>query len=358
MGCSQTDRTNLQSLSGRSEGCAKQRGDGACEGGPQEARRRNLLQEMISAKKYVDLHGRGEPPLPNWDKPRLDEPAHGYFVRLTGLNNQLSASVVASSFGLNGRDLQPAECLDFAMSFPIEGKERLLSATPTVNNATVKMFGETFRRRDWSIDRRYFCPGCLAEDAYHRSYWDIVVFRHCPFHDQPLRYVDTSGHVVPWWSPSFEGSPFGKPIAQSHKRVSSVGPSIEAYTLGRLVLIEKLPVPIPDNLTTLANVFSAIEFAGKLALGGRRETRPSLTALGKGAAFGAGFEMLRGGSDAINRALEGLAADEKGRANSNKRGLSFLFGWAYPAAKDLSDFGTIFTDRMIGVAATRDGLTR
>jgi hypothetical protein len=313
---------------------------------------------MISAEKYVDLHGRGEPPLPDWDEPRHDEPAHGYFVRLTGLNNQLSASVVARSFGLNGRDLQPSECLDFAMSFPIEGRERLLSATPTVNNATVKMFGETFRRRDWSIDRRYFCPGCLAEDAYHRSYWDIVVFRHCPFHDRPLRCVDTSGHTVPWWSPSFESSPFGEPITKSYKRVSSIGPSIETYTLGRLGLIEKLPVPLLDNLTTFVSAFSAIEFAGKLALGGRRETRPSLTALGKGAVFGAGFEMLSGGIDAINRTLEGLAADEKGRANSNKRGLSFLFGWAYPAAKDLSDFSTIFTDRMIDVAASRDGLTR
>jgi TniQ len=306
----------------------------------------------------MDLHGRGEPPLPGWDKPRHDEPAHGYFVRLTGMNNQLSASVVASSFGLNGRNLQPLECLDFAMSFPIEGKERLLSATPRVNNATVTMFGEMFRRRDWSIGRRYFCPGCLAEDAYHRFYWDIVVFRHCPFHDQPLRYVDTSGHVVPWWSPSFEYSPFGKPIAESHKRVRSIGPSIESYTLGRLGLIEKLPVPILDDLATFVDVFSAIEFAGKLALGGRRKTRPSLTVLGKGAVFSAGFEMLRGGGDAINRTLEGLAADEKSRANSKQRGLKLLFGWAHPAAKDSSEFGTIFTDRMIEVAATRDGLTR
>ena len=244
------------------------------------------------------------------------------------------------------------------MSFPIEGKERLLSATPTVNNATVTMYGETFRRRDWSIDRRYFCPGCLAEDAYHRFYWDIVVFRHCPFHDQPLRCVDTSGHAVPWWSPSFEYSPFGKPIAESRKWVSSIGPSIESYTLGRPGLIEKLPVPILDNLATFVNVFSAIEFAGKLALGGRRETRPSLTVLGKGAVFSAGFEMLRRGEDAINHTLEGLAADEKGRANSKQRGLRFLFGWAYPAAKDSPDFGTIFTDCMIEVAATRDGLTR
>jgi hypothetical protein len=312
----------------------------------------------MTSEKYIDLHGRGEPPFPGWDEPRQDEPAHGYFVRLAGLNEQLSATATASSFGLNGRGIQPSECLEFAMSFPIENKERLLTATPIVNKATVTMSGETFRRRDWSIDRRYFCPGCLAEDAYHRSFWDIVVFRRCPFHDQPLRCVDSAGHAVPWWSPSFEYSPFGNPIAQYRKRAGSVRPSIELYTLGRLGLIEKLPVPMLDNLTTLASAFSAIEFAGKLVLGGRRETRPSLIALGKDAVFSVGFEMLKRGDDAINRTLASLMVDEKGRASSKQRGLRFLFGWAYPAAKSSPGFGTIFTDRMIEVAATQDGLTR
>jgi hypothetical protein len=244
------------------------------------------------------------------------------------------------------------------MSFPIEGKERLLSATPTVNNATVTMFGETFRRRDWSIDRRYFCPACLAEDAYHRFYWDIVVFRHCPFHDLPLRCVDTSGHAVPWWSPSFESSPFGKPIAESYKRVSSIRPSIESYTLGRLGLIEKLPVPILDNLTTFVGVFSAIEIAGKLALGGRRETRPPLAALGRDSVTRAGFDLLQKGDDAIVQTLANLPADSRARGTRRHGGLKFLFGWAYHAAKDSSACGTIFTDHMVEVAALREGHTR
>ncbi|SFM13672.1 TniQ protein [Bradyrhizobium sp. NFR13] len=308
--------------------------------------------------KYTDLHGRGEPPLPSWDDPRHDEPAHGYFVRLAGLNDQLSASVVASSFGLNGRGLQPSECLDFAMSFPVENKERLLSATPTVNTTTVTMFGETFRRRDWSIDRRYFCPGCLAEDAYHRSFWDLAIFRHCPFHDKPLRCVDASGHEVPWWSPSFEFSPFGNAIAEHRNRASSVGLSIEAYTLGRLGLIDKLPVPVLDNLATFVQVFSAIEFAGKLVLRGRRERRPSTSAFGKNAVFRAGFDMLSKGDDAINHVLKTVAADKNGRAPNKERGLSHLFGWAYPAAKYSQDFGALFTARMIEVAAAQDGLAR
>jgi hypothetical protein len=106
------------------------------------------------------------------------------------------------------------------------------------------------------------------------------------------------------------------------------------------------------------NVFSAIEFAGKLVLGGRREGRPSMSAFGKTAVFRAGFDMLSRGDDAINHVLKTIAADKKGRAHNKERGLRHLFGWAYPTAKDSQDFGAIFTARMIEVAAAQDGLAR
>jgi hypothetical protein len=312
----------------------------------------------MSLGDFTDLHGRGEPPLPNWDRPRSDEPAHGYFVRLVGLNDQISASVVASSFGMNGKELPPSECLHFAISFPVENKERLLLSTPTVNKSIVEMFGETFRRRDWSIKKRYFCPGCLAEDAYHRFFWDIVVFRQCPFHDQPLRCVDPSGHEVPWWSPSFEYSPFGNKLAQYRKRSTLVRPSVESYTLGRLGLIDNLPVPLLDSLPTFASVYSAIEFAGKLVIGGHLEAPPSTAALGKTTVFNAGFELLRKGEDAVKAVLRALANNEELKAGRKPSGLRFLFGWAYPAARETVHLGPIFTDLMIEVAAIQQGLTR
>lgn len=308
---------------------------------------------------YTDLNGRGEPPLPKWDHPRRDEPAHGFFVRLAGLNGQISASALASSFGLNGRVLQPSECLDFALSFPIDGKERLHSATPIICNTAVKMFGETLRRRDWSIGKRNFCAGCLAEDAYHRSFWDLVAFRRCPFHDQPLCCIDRSGHPVPWWSPSFERSPFGSPIAERQERASVLAPSVELYLLGRLGLTEKLPIPLLDDFKTLASLFAAIEFAGTLALGGFRKTRPSLKLLGHGRALNAGFDMLRAGNERISCTLRDLAANAEDDESRKGRSLQLMFGWAYRAAKDSSlGFGTTFTDRMIEVAATRNGLAR
>lgn len=290
--------------------------------------------------------------------PKLDEPAHGYFVRLAGLNDQLSANVVASSFGLNGSRLQPAECLQFTLSLPVANKERLLLSTPQVSKATVKMFGETFRRRDWSVDKRYFCPACLAEDAYHRSYWDIVEFRHCPFHDLPLRCVDQSKHQVPWWSPSFEYSPFGSKIAEPGKRLRTLPTSIETYTLGRLGLIEKPPIALLDDLPTLASVFAAIEFSGRLVLGGFRAERPSLVELGKANVIKAGFGLLTKGNEAIKETLRGFVRSTERKDIRKQRGLEFLFGWAYPAAKTSLFFGPMFSDLMIEVAAAHDGLTR
>jgi TniQ len=261
--------------------------------------------------KYIDLHARGEPPFPSWEDPRQDEPAHGYFIRLTGLNGQLSASAVARSFGLSGNVFRPSEYLDFVLSFPIKNKERLLSATPIVNKTSVAIFGEIFRRRDWSTVKRHFCPGCLAEDAYHRSFWDLVAFRHCPFHDQPLCCIDRTGNAVPWWSPSFKHSPSGGSIAEYRKRASLVPPSIESYILGRLGLIEKLPIPLLDDFKTLASAFAAIEFAGTLKLGGLCEKRPSLDVLGNDRVFRAGFDILREGKEGINSTLKCLAGERR-----------------------------------------------
>src|SRR5665213_1509093 len=135
---------------------------------------------------YTDIHGRGEPPLPNWDEPRLDEPAHGYLVRLASLNHQKSAKVLAETFGLNGRDLKPKECLEFALSLPAKENHRLIRSTPIVTNKSVELMGESFKPRNWSVGRRFFCPACLAEDGYHRCYWDLTAFRRCPFHEIPI----------------------------------------------------------------------------------------------------------------------------------------------------------------------------
>jgi hypothetical protein len=106
------------------------------------------------------------------------------------------------------------------------------------------------------------------------------------------------------------------------------------------------------------NVFPTIEFAGKLVLGGRRETRPSFVALGKDTVSRAGFDLLRKGNDAIVHALANVAADPSARGTRRHSGLEYLFGWAYSAAKDSSACGTIFTDRMVEVAAIREGHTR
>lgn len=228
----------------------------------------------------------------------------------------------------------------------------MLAATPLISNKTVRIFGQTFGRHDWSIAERYFCSGCLAEDAFHRTFWDLVAFRHCPFHDQPLSCVDRSGQEVPWWSPSFTHSPFGHAIAEHRKRASSQRPTIETYLLGRMGLVDKLPIPLLDSLETCGSALAAVRFAGELALGGRREKRPFVDTFGRYAVIKAGFDVLWRGDQGITSMLEGLVADAGSKAD---HGLQSIFGWAYRPARR---FGAMFTDRMIEVAAHRTGLPR
>ena len=165
-------------------------------------------------RTFTDLHGRFEPPLPDWGPPHPGEPAHGYVVRLGAMSGIGSVAVLLNSHGLNGRDIQPAECLEFALSFPISGKEQLIHATPVVSPTSVAIMGQEIRRRHWQVGRRRFCPACLAESPHHRVWWDMPAFARCPHHDLDVVDRDASGHPVPWWSASFicrssDAAPYG-----------------------------------------------------------------------------------------------------------------------------------------------------
>lgn len=37
-----------------------------------------------------------------------------------------------------------------------------------------------------AADQRRVCPRCLAQDGYHRAFWDLSVVTVCPFHNAPL----------------------------------------------------------------------------------------------------------------------------------------------------------------------------
>ncbi|MGA0594268.1 TniQ family protein [Enterovirga sp. CN4-39] len=278
---------------------------------------------------FTDLGGRNEPPLPQWDKPKPGEPAHGYVVRLGALNRRPSVSVMLASHGLNGISLQPAECLAFAKSFPIQGRDELAQATPVVFPNRVTIMGQEVRRKHWQLLRRRFCPACLAEQAYHRAWWDLPSFARCPYHDLDLEWRDPSGRPLPWWSPSFTHGPTGKGILRfGIPRNQRPTPSFEAYLLGRLGVEEVVPVPLLDALPTLGEAIEMVEFMGRIVLGGTDRRRPTVDAtpgFELGTVMKAGYPVTTAGRDGVLELLRGVA-DHRARMRAG-RGRGASFGW-------------------------------
>jgi hypothetical protein len=280
-------------------------------------------------RTFTDLHGRFEPPLPDWGPPHPGEPAHGYVVRLGAMNGIGSVAVLLNSHGLNGRDIQPAECLELALSFPISGKEHLIQATPVVSPTSVVILGQEVRRQNWQVGRRRFCPACLAESPHHRVWWDLPAFARCPHHDVDIVDRDASGHPVPWWSASFTHAPTGTELLRyGVPRRPVPRPSLEAYVLGRLGAACPLPVPLLDGLSTLGDALDAVEIVGRIALGGTLRSRPVVD-LTEGfdlpTVNRAGYDVLSRGVDALVALFHEVAAARA--AFKDGRGKGASFGW-------------------------------
>lgn len=291
--------------------------------------------ECRAMRTFTDLQGRDEPPLPSWDAPKPGEPAHGFVARLCWQSRRPSVAALLTGYGLNGRDFQPSECLEFAFSFPISGKDALAAATPFVEPNRVEFLGQAVRRRQWHISQRRFCPACLAEDPYHRVWWDLPAFARCPYHELPIECTDPGGHAVPWWSPSFTHSPTGRPLQRFGVPRRAVPlPSLEAYLLGRLGVEPVGPSSLLDGLPFLGDVLDAVELVGRVALGGAMVSRPIVNqtdGFDRATVHRAGYEVLAGGEEALIALLHRVAGE---RALAGGGRGKTLFGWFNDAVSE------------------------
>jgi hypothetical protein len=204
-------------------------------------------------------------PFSNWSiEPFPDEPAHGYFLRLVANEEHHSAKVYANEIGIDGRAVDPSTRLDVILRLPLpeEWRERLLNATPRFDDGSIVIAGHAFADRQWAIPTRRYCPGCLAEAAYHRAWWDIEAVETCPHHGVPLNDAGPDGKPVPWWWPHIGQTPTGDSLGLRMPRVDC-RPSFEAYLLGRLGFGDPFPAPLLDG-AALAAVIPACESLGKL----------------------------------------------------------------------------------------------
>lgn len=280
-------------------------------------------------RTFADLRTGTEPPLSNWRQPRPGEPAHGFVTALGWLNNRASIRTMLDAHGLNGLAMQPDECLAFALSHPVEDPDGLAHATPVVGPNSVTLMGQSLRRKQWSIEARRSCPACLADDPYHRAWWDIVPFVRCPYHRIDLVARDGAGRPVPWWSPSFTHAPSGLALQRfGVPRLDEPEPSLEGFVLRRLGMAEGPATPFLDGIGTLGEALDACRFMGRVALGGERSRRPVIgvtEGFDPGSVQRAGYAVLAAGEDAVYRLFRDVGERRVG-APESRRGRA-AFGW-------------------------------
>ena len=264
------------------------------------------------------------PPLPAWPANVFDhEPAHGFFQRLAHQNGQISTRTLATSMGLNGRNIDQAEMLEFCQRFPVRGLDKLAAATPIIKGPLVILSGETFSKsRDWSLLAPRICRGCIGDSPYYRNWFDLTVIGRCPLHDLPLEQ-GAEGMSLRWWFPEVGVTPNGFQMAEFNaRRAETLPESWERYVLGRMGVLEPLAIPALDR-SRMIDVIAVAKLLGQVIPFGWREAGanlPERPQLIRREAIIQGFEFLRGGPAAISDALERYLHSRCGRDESGDMG--------------------------------------
>lgn len=273
---------------------------------------------------------RGRIYIKRWVEPKAGEPAHGHFQRVALANHQDSAAAF-------GRTLDLAEpndaegCLLAVSGYaraPAADLANLRRWTPRFDGFLGVVGGQTIRRDDWTTGYRRFCSACLAEDAYHRTWFDLTFVHRCPFHGTPVSDLKADGQRANFATAETAFSPAGVLLAVPAPRLDATPDTIEAYAVGRLGLMPFEETPFLAA-ATLAEVVAASDVLGRLALDGWRELTPQF---GKddgeeaAAAQAAGFAVLRRGREGVKALLRDVAR----AAPPTTFGVKALYGWLMP----------------------------
>ena len=288
------------------------------------------LPEVRTAAAVPIEKRRGRRYIMRWAAPRVGEPAHGFFLRVTSRNHLESAAAFARQLGLNDSD-DVEGCLVALSGYrklPKGHIESLRHWTPCFEGSTGVLAGETIRRDDWSSRYRKHCRACLAEDAFHRTWWDLTFVRVCPFHGLPVSDGLPDGTRAYFHTAEMTYTPAGVQVARRAPRLERLPDTLEAYALGRLGLVPRREAPFLDG-ATLGQAVEACELVGRLKETGWRSKAPRPLGLDSAATAvtkAAGFAVLSAGSAALRDLLRGVAA----QAPPATFGAKTLFGWALP----------------------------
>lgn len=269
-----------------------------------------------------------KPPLAAWPKCAFPgEGAHGWFQRLAVANGQISARTLAESQGLNGRHPRPASYLDYCLRFPVANPDALIEATPVLDRGVVVLRGQSFHYPlDFSFDRPRVCPGCVAEERYYRSWFDIQLLRGCPIHGRVLTGGAGDDRLA-WWHPKVGVTPAGTDLADGSRSPDTSNFGWERYVLGRLGVVERSLVPLIDD-AGMIDLSRAAVLLGKAQESGWTKTKNSRGA-SRARLAAVGFDILSRGEVGLEEYFTSVL--QNATRSSHDEGASLgsegLFGW-------------------------------
>ena len=274
-------------------------------------------------------------PFSNWSlKPIRGESARGYFLRLVANEGHYSTTVYGNEIGINGRRLDGEEALSTVLNLPIaeEYKDSLRRFSLTAEGTYFQLAGQTLRQRQVGLTSRRFCRACLAENSFHRSWWDILAFRTCPEHGRDIEDRDSSGQPIGWWwadiGTDTNGNMLGRRAASVRETRQQ---SLETFILERLGVIDDASGPLLKPYP-LHEVIEACEYLS-LWLGNELGDFVPPDDLQN---FDIGMSALRGTWEDLVEAMRSWFTSRVPQV-IRREGKMASMGWAWNAGRNLGD---------------------
>lgn len=290
-----------------------------------------------------------------WSSPQNHEPAHGLFVRIAEQLHYNNAEHLSRKCGFDGGFPDPGQILLGLEALPLRQFDELERWTPVVTPTVVTIAGQSFRRTDWSVGVRRYCPSCFVESGHHRAWWDLKIMSRCPLHDQLLEQKSPNGATLYWRNTDFVR--LARALERggqdpSHRILPDI---FESYVLGRLGAMPRRKIPDLDYLP-LADVTDLVRWTGKLEIGGWRQDTPAFNSpeFRETDVIAAGYRVAKGGEESIVRLLCKIGRNCPERIPS----LQHSFGWFYPCVMAVNSRpGATWMLQLIREAADRLGIS-
>jgi hypothetical protein len=266
-----------------------------------------------------------ERPFSLWNlTPDVPEPAHGFFMRMVAAEGLPNARTYAAAVGVDATTMLSPKLIETLFKVPLqdEAKDSLRRWTPYKDAGFYRLADCRLGLAQLSTARRRFCPGCIAERPFHRTWWDIVCVRRCPLHGCELESTFGDGRRLNWGWPEFANGPDGGPLGRPMARIDGRH-MLEHLILRRLGLVDDdVARPLLDH----AELFEIIDICGHI---GRFLAHPWIRgapAMKPGdRPYQTGFEALSGDlAHATATLLAWLEANEK---KTFGQGLDKGYGW-------------------------------